>query len=234
MQSLIKFGIIVLIFSSSILAQTKIIKSVEDLNELKVNTTTPETAISILGKPSEDSTGKLEYEMFPSHIIGSLITETDLKLPELWVSPKKNEKIFRKLVFNQNIFCKKIELSFWENKLYLIDLTLNRKKNTSLPAANLGEIYQTDFVSIENLPANSLIADYENQKEPTIPKSYAKFYGMLSVAPTKILLAFVSNDSFKKEFWSGKGQPKKELFPGIVTKLQIINRDVEIRSNSTQ
>lgn len=230
MRNLLKTGILVLVFASTIFAQAKVIKSAEDLSALNLNFTTPEEALALLGKPADDSIGKLEYEMSPSHAVVSLVTGTNLRLPESWVSSKKEQKIFRKLVFKQNVFCKKIELSFLEDRLYLIDLTLTQKKNARLLAAALEKIYETDFVSIESLPEKSLIADYENQKEPTIPKAYAKFYGMLSIAPTKILLAFVNNDSFKKEFWSGTGKPEKNMFPGVVAKVQIISRDIEIKS----
>lgn len=227
MRNLLILGALIFIFLSSTLAQTKTSSDRENLNQLKINTTTPEETVVVLGKPSEDTTGKLDYELFPSHTLSSLITGTDLKFPESWISPRKNETVFRKLVYNRNTIYKKIELSFLDSKLYLIDLTLTRKKNENLKAADLGELFQTDFVSIESIPKSAVVADYEKQKEPTIPKAYSKFYGMLSIAPTSILLAFADNDSFKAEFWSGKGKVKKELFPGIVTRLQIINRDVE-------
>lgn len=234
MKRFLKIGFLICIFSFSIFAQTKIETDTDSWNKLKINVTTPEEAIALMGKPSEDSTEKLDFALLPHKSIVNFLLGTDITVPDSWLTPKKNEKIFRKLDFKRSGTYKNIELSFLDNKLYLIDLTFSHDKDERLPAADLEELYKTNFVSLIGIPADASVSDYEGQKEPTMPKVYPIYYAMLSVTPTSILRAFVNNVSTKKAFGTDAGKTKKELFPGFVMKLQIISRIPEKDKNSAQ
>lgn len=234
MKQFLKTGFLFCIFSLSVFAQTKTETGADQWNSLKINATTAQEALAVMGKPAEDSTDKLDYELLPNRAILAFVLGIDLRLPESWLTPKKSDKVFRKLVFTRNGTYKKAELSFLDDKLYLIDLTLSRKKSERLSATDLEELYKTSFVSITGVPKDASISEYEGQKEPTIPKVYPPFYEMLSIAPTSILRAYVDNARSEKEPSSEAGKAKRKLFPGFVVRFQIFSRIPDKDKNSAQ
>lgn len=234
MKRFLKIGFLICIFSFSVFAQTKPETGADSWNNLKINATTAHEAVAVMGKPAEDSTDKLDYQLIPNQAVLAFLVGTDLRLPESWLTPKKSEKVFRKLIFKRTGTYQKVELSFLDDKLYLIDLTLSRKKSERLLATDLEELYKTNFLSTTGIPKDASVSEFEGQKEPTFPKKYPPYYEMLSIAPTSILRAFVANVKSEKEPSGGTDKAKRKLFPGFVMRFQIIKRDPEKDKNSAQ
>lgn len=174
---------------------------------LTLDQSTPEDAVRILGKPSGDETDRVRI-----HGV------------DVWITPRHKQKIFRRLTYRNVEEAKKVELSFLDGKLAMVALAYDTNKRT---AGSLGDTCGSDFVLVERIPKGTRPADYEGQKESTIPKVYPTLYGMLTVSPSSIVVAGVQNASLTASLKDLTRKPTRQLFPGSVIIMEIISRRLE-------
>lgn len=174
---------------------------------LVIDQSTPQDAINLLGKPASDK-----------------LDSVDIHGVDKWITPRHKEKIFRELTFKKVGDAKKVELSFLEDRLAVIRLDYDKNKRRAREAP---AFFGTDFVLVEAIPKGTRPADYEGQKESTVPKVYPIAYGMLSVSRGSILLVIVNNTGFKAMLKDMARQPTREVWPGWVMIVEIISRKLE-------
>ena len=189
------------------------------LQNLKIDESTPEDVIKILGKPVSDN--------FDDFAVGGKngIFETSITPLFLTIS---NEKIFRKLVYGKIGETDDITFRFYEGKLFQIifDYDLGRKAK-KFPAIDLGQKYGIDFVILQGVTKDSKITDFEGQKENSLPKVYGVLYTVLSVQKDVIYFVRIDNNN-SKGFWKNiAGRATKEMFPGFLGEMHLISRRLE-------
>lgn len=188
------------------------------LRNLKLDESTVDDAIKILGKPKSDT-----VDVFG---VGGKNGIFETSIEPLFLT--KNEKVFRKLVYKKKGGTDDITLRFYKGKLFqiIIDYDIGRKINT-FPANELGAKYGIDFVILQGVTKDSKITDFEGQKENSLPKVYGVLYTILSVQKDKIYFVRVDNNN-SKGFWKNiAGRATKEMFPGLVGELHLISRSLE-------
>lgn len=187
--------------------------------ELKLDVTTPEDTIQILGKPNRD-----EFDIFS---MGGKNGIFQVSIESLFKA-KEKEKSFRKLTYKKLQETDDLTLRFFEGKLVhiIFDYDLG-KKEKRIPANSLSEKYKTDFIILQGLTKDSKLSDFEGQKENSIPKVYGILYTLLSVQKDAVYFIRVENNN-SKAFWrSVTEKPTKEMFPGFVSELHVISRSLE-------
>jgi hypothetical protein len=188
------------------------------LQELKLDISSPEDALKLLGKPNKD-----EFDNFG---MGGKKGLFQVNIKSI-IETKGNEKAYRKLTFKKLGETNDLTLRFYENKLVQIifDYDLG-KKDKRILANGLTEKFNVDFVILQGVTKNSKLSDFEGQKENTIPKVYEVLYTLLSVQKDKIYFVRIENNN-SKAFWrSIVEKPTKEIFPGLVSELHLISRSL--------
>lgn len=171
---------------------------------LKLGISSVEESKNVLGKPKKD---KIEKGKFDKSVTADL----------------RNQMNFRSLQYQKLDGHKLVNLLFLNDKLFSIDLVPEKKKMT---AATLSELFVSDFLFLEGLSKEMNFGDYEGQKESTVPKVYPSDYFMLNVKKDRIILATIENQSWKA-FWRDiNRKPTIEMFPGYVTSIKILTRDM--------
>ena len=143
-------------------AQGSISSRADGFRGLILNQTTAEDALRILGKPAGDQTDRLDVSKISK-----------------WLDPKHKEKIFRQLSFKDVGDFSRIQLSFLENKLMMIELEF---KKTILPE-RLESIFGVEFAVIG---AQSSPSDLPNEpgKYPVrfIPTYHPFSYNLIGIS----------------------------------------------------
>ena len=91
----------------------------------------------------------------------------------------------------------------------------------------MSKIYNADFLFMEGLAKGMKLADYEGQKETTVPKVYPGFYFMMTVKPDSAIVATIDNNTWKALWRDAVKKPTVDLFPGYVSNIQIFTRSLE-------
>jgi hypothetical protein len=171
---------------------------------LTLDQSSVEDAMQSLGRPAEDKVGSLNVRNAPE-----------------WVTTKRKEQVFRKLVYKNLDEVKRSELSFLDNKLVMISLILKRP----LPAKDLAGKYGTDFVVIKSkIPKGSRPGDYEGRKEGFAPGVYPPVYMMVTVSTRSVVAASVVDVSAKNVLKRAVNSPMKDALPGNVFVIETISR----------
>lgn len=152
-------------------------------------------------------------------------------LPNGWTKYDKGKNV-QTLSYKELGGYDSVEFAFVEDKLVGISFLLKQNKmkgllnyiSKLLPASKLSEVYKSDFLLFFGIPENSAIADYEGQKETTIPKVYQQKYSLISINKESIILVEVDNTNIKSGIKVIFGKPTAELFPGFVQRIHIYSR----------
>lgn len=136
---------------------------------LVLNQTSSEDAIKILGPPAADKTDRLDVS----------------KLAK-WLDPKFKEKIFHQIAFKNVGDFSRIQLSFLENKLVMIELEFKR----NVAPQHLDSIFGVEFAVIG---AASGPSDLPNEvgRYPArlIPEYYPFAYNLIGISDNVFILA---------------------------------------------
>jgi len=125
MKTILVVLTILLFLTTSVCPQSN--NKADSFHGLVLNETTSEAATRILGQPSSDKVDRI-----------------DLSKLNKWLDPKIKEKIFRQLAFKDVGDFSRIQLSFLENKLVMIELEF--KKN--LGYWQLDHIFGLEFAVV--------------------------------------------------------------------------------------
>jgi len=182
--------------------------------ELKLDVTTPEDAIQILGKPNRD-----EFDIFS---LGGKNGIFQVSIESIFKA-KEKEKSFRKLTYKKLQETDDLTLRFFEGKLVhiIFDYDLG-KKEKRIPANSLSEKYKTDFIILQGLTKDSKLSDFEGQKENSIPKVYGILYTLLGVQKDAVYFIRVENNNSKA--FGGlllKNRPRR-CFPDLLVKCTLL------------
>lgn len=198
MNKVILFPVLVFALSVNLYAQQNF-----QWKGLELDVSMPQAAISVLGKPKND-----KHENFACPISKN---ETN----------QSSDNSLHKLYFERIDDFKSVTLIFCNEKLRQIDFVPSKK---AMLAASLNKIYGSDFLFLGKPTKAMKFADYEGQKETTVPKVYAALYYMLSVRKNSTIFALINNAGWKTVWRTATGKPTEELFPGYVQKIQVISR----------
>lgn len=182
--------------------------------DFRLNITKPDEVIKTLGKPKKDKTEFAENS-----------------LPNGWTTADKGKSV-------RSVFYKKIgtfdsiEFTFADDKLIAMNFLLKQNKfqgiakseSSIFPAAKMPEVFKTDFLLFQGAPKNAKIADYEGQKETTIPKIYPQYYSLLGINNESVILISIENSSLKSSLKGIFNKPTVQLFPGFAQRIQIFSR----------
>jgi hypothetical protein len=129
---------------------------------LILNQTAPADAIRILGQPAADKTDKL-----------------DISKVGKWLDPKQKEKIFRQISFRNVGDFSQIQLSFFEDKLIMIDLSF--KKNLAPEIAS--KLFGVEFAAVGTQGGPSDLPS-EPGKYPVrfVPTFYPFSYNLIGIS----------------------------------------------------
>lgn len=189
------------------------------LQELKLDVSSPEDAIKLLGKPAKD-----EFDDFS---LGGKHGIFQVSIKRI-IQTKNNSKAYRKLMYKKLGETDDVTLRFYEGKLVhiIFDYDLGQKEKR-IPANSLSGKYKADFIILQGLTKDSKLSDFEGQKENTVPKVYEVLYTLLSVQKDEIYFVRVENND-SKGFWrSIAKKPTKEMFPGFALEMHLISRSLE-------
>ena len=129
---------------------------------LILNQTTAEDAIKVLGQPVSDKVDRL-----------------DVSKIDKWLDPKHKEKIFRRLTFKNVGDFNRIELSFREDKLEMIELVF--KKNFS--PLELGKLFGVEFRPVGIFSGPSSLPDKPGKYPAAIiPTLYPFSYNVVGIS----------------------------------------------------
>jgi hypothetical protein len=136
---------------------------------LVLNTTSSEGATRILGQPVADKTDRLDVSKISK-----------------WLDPKHKEKVFRQLSFKNVGDFSRIQLSFLENKLVMIELEF--KKNVE--PARLDKVFGLEFAIIGGQSGPSDLPN-EPGKYPVrfIPTYYPFTYNLIGISEDAFIWA---------------------------------------------
>lgn len=198
--------VVVFTFISSLLLSVSG-QNLSQWKNLKLDSTTPDEAISMFGKPKKD---KIVKPRFNKEV--SVETQSQMN--------------FRKLEFKKSNEFKSVHLLFLNEMLSTIDLTPNKKK---MLASDLENNFETNFLFMEGMPKTLKFADYEGQKETTIPKVYPINYFMLGIKSDMAIIATIDNSSWKSIWRDALSKPSSEMYPGYITNIKIFSRSRETK-----
>lgn len=188
MNRLLTILFCLLLMSAKTMAQSS--ASPDGFQALVLNETTLDNAMKELGAPDTDKTDDLDVSQ-----IGK------------WLDPKYKEKIFRKLTYKSKAFSK-IELSFLDDKLVMIDLTFKQ----GYDAEKISNLFAVRFALLGgpvSLPDNP-----GQYPRPFIATSFPPNYSMVAISEKTFLLA---------NCMSGGGGSS----PGTVLRIRQISRTLQ-------
>ena len=158
---------------------------------LTLGVTTVEEAVGVLGEPAGDKTGKLDVSKIAK-----------------WLDKRHGEKIFRQLTYTKSDFLSKLELSFLDGKLVMIDLEF--KKDFS--PDKLRNLFAVNFAFIGGpAPLPDKPGEYPR---PFFATHFPAAYSMVGISEKTFI--FVNCES------GGGGSS-----PGRVTQTRQISRALE-------
>ncbi|HEX8371021.1 MAG TPA: hypothetical protein VF604_20925 [Pyrinomonadaceae bacterium] len=186
------------------------------LNGLKLDESTPEDAVKLLGKPAKD-----EFDDFS---LGGKHGMFQVSIKRI-IQTGDNEKAYRKLLYKKLGETDDVTLRFYEGKLVQVIFDYDSgQKEKRIPAYSLSAQFGVDFIILKQVAKGSTLADFEGQKENTVPKVYEVLYTLLSVQKDRIYFVRVENND-SKGFWrSLASKPTREMFPGFVLEMHLISR----------
>ena len=173
---------------------------------------TPEHAISILGKPKSDKPSELPVQRINN-----------------WITKKRKQKIFRKLKFDKPEGVDSAELYFLDGKLVMIQID-PKEVNPN----RLSGIYGIPFKPMVNAIDEAFSPrDYERNQGKVYPKSYPTVYYVVAVSDRSFISGMVDNSSFGSVFKKSMGVGDAEGdMPGKVSFFQLISRSLENRDGA--
>jgi hypothetical protein len=174
---------------------------------LRLQTSSLAATVNILGKPDKDKIKKAEFDKSPAENVRELIN-------------------FRNLRYKNIDNYREVSLLFLNEMLFGIEFTPVKRK---ILAADLGKNFNSEFLFAGGLSKRMNFADYEGQKETTVPKVYPANYYMLSVTRNCAIIAAIDNNSWKAVWRDGIKKPTAGMFPGNVRSIQIFSRDFKVK-----
>ncbi|HLL77034.1 MAG TPA: hypothetical protein VK421_17395 [Pyrinomonadaceae bacterium] len=158
---------------------------------LTLGETTVEEAVAALGQPDTDKTDKL-----------------DVSKIEKWLDKRHSEKIFRRLSYTKSEILRKLELSFLDGKLVMIDLEFKK----SYDPEKLPNLFAVNFALVGGpSPLPNKPGEYPRGFLAThFPAAYA----LIGISPKTFILANCES--------AGGGSS-----PGRVTRTRQISRALE-------
>ena len=124
MKRLLTILISFLFVTSAVIAQA--VATPDGFHGLTLNETTVQNVIDALGQPQTDKIGSLDSSKL-----------------DKWLDAKHKEKIFRQLTYKNRDFVK-IELSFLDDKLVMIDLTFSK----TFEVQKLANLFGVEFAGL--------------------------------------------------------------------------------------
>jgi hypothetical protein len=202
-------SILLLLASSEVgLAQEPSHYRADGWRGLTLDQSSVDDATRTLGSPAEDKVGDLH-----------------VRNASEWMTAKRREKVFRKLVYKNFEEVKKAELSFLDNKLVMISLMLKQP----MAAKDLAGKYGTDFVIIKGvIPKGSRPGDYEGGKQGFAPGAYPPVYIVVTVSARSFVAASVVDVSAKNVLKRAVNSPTKDALPGNVFVIETISRRLSL------
>jgi hypothetical protein len=177
-----------LLLASGTLAQT--VATPDGFKGLTLNETTLNDAMTALGQPDADK-----------------IDSLDVSKISKWLEPKHKEKVFRKLTYKNHDFSK-IELSFLDNKLVMIDLDFAKRYD----AKNISNLFAVQFALLGG-PIS--LPDKPGQMPGGfLATTFPAYYTMVAISEKTFLLANCASE--------GRGTS-----PGTVERTRQISRVLE-------
>lgn len=167
--------------------------------------TTPEKAVSTIGKPKKKKAENLS------------------SLSSISKKAEGNAEV-QTIVYEKIDGWEKVALSFWDNKLFRIKFW---PRNKTLRASTLSDEFKADFVSVEGFSKNVSLSVFDGQKEPTVPKVYPTVYFMVTSKPDRFIVATINNGSFGALWKDATKKPTVTMFPGFVEDIEILSRKTE-------
>lgn len=178
---------------------------------LVIDQSTPEEAITRLGKPAEDKA----------------------RSPRTYPLNKRvridhNTKGSRKLVYKNLEGVKEASLYFIDGKLSVIDLRLKEK----LPATTFPNLYEIEFwPKVSDMEQALEPGAYERNEGRVYPKNYPVVYYLVANTEKTYVSAMVSNGGFGSLMLGSRrskmGDDDLGGFPGKVESVQIVTRRFE-------
>ncbi len=147
---------------------------------LVVDVSTGEDAIRILGQPSSDKSAQSLH----------------LNLVDKWLEGGKyNQKIFRRLTFKKLEGLEQVQLSFFDNKLVLIQLeTRTGEVPDWVDPDDLAAMFNAKFTYSEWHLGKKLppLAEFE-KLDSTVPAKFSELYYMIAITTRSFIVAGVDN-----------------------------------------
>lgn len=180
---------------------------------LVIDEATVDDAERILGKPNSDKVDR------------ALVYNVDRK----WISKKQEEKIFRRLEYKKLDGFKKVELTFLDSTLALINLEPTKE----IEAAAISRIYSIPFYpKVSGFQEAMFPRDYERNEGRVYPKTYPSVYHLIAVTERVFVGVLVGNIGFGAALRSTVGVRDSGDFPGKTNFIQIISRRLENKDGS--
>ena len=206
-----KIYFLLLVLSISVMAQNNV--KPDQWRGFILNQSTPEDALRLLGLPAKDSIERLR------------IFDVDSK----WITSKHKEKVFRQLTYKNTQSMDKVEFSFLDGYLVMIDLDLEQET----AASALSRIYGIEFIpKVSGLAESWMPGDYERNQGRIYPKTYPTVYSLGGVSTNSFIGALVNNSSVGKILRDSIGVRDTGDFPGKIARIQIISRVLENKDGS--
>jgi hypothetical protein len=205
---------------------------------LVLDTSTPEDAVRILGKPSKDE-DKVSVRIWGI---------------DNWLSGKEKQKIFRTLSYKWGKVkgVQFVELAFLDGRLAIITLqelpTPDRRQAGWIDPDNLEKLFSVPFKPRKREASKNLPPLLEFQSAATTELSkYESYYDALGVADKSFIVALVDNDKdisgyvgiFGPDPTTGSREKEKKKirkgidaggkYPGYVSALKIISRKLAVQ-----
>jgi hypothetical protein len=181
---------------------------------LKLGVAEPAAAIQALGSPATDKLDRLLIQR---------VTK--------WFESGLRGKKLRKLSFRDVQGFSSVDLYYRDDKLVVIQL---QPKERIEPSA-LPNIYGVTFSPVVSGFEESMAPqDFERHAGSVYPKTYPAQYGLVAVAARSVIVADVFNSGLGSVLRQSAGvrDTAGGGFPGKVSRIQLISRDLENRSGS--
>jgi hypothetical protein len=202
---------------------------------LTLNVSTAEDAVNILGKPVKDEAGKT--------------VEILSRRGGEWLNVSDNQKVFRKLTFDEPEGFAKARLYFKDGKLAVIEL---QPKYTAeegwIDPDDLAEVVEADFKPHNSVfggkklpaPQEFAVSGDPSTKEDKLHAFYEmiavgeKFFVFASVDNNKPMAVglFGRNPSYRQKSKEKKARDKNGEFPGYVNQIQIVSRSLAVEAGN--
>ena len=174
---------------------------------LKLESSTLEETINILGKPKRNKIEKPKFADSPLEDVGGLVN-------------------FRRLRYKNIDDYRRIELLFLNGKLFGIEFTPEKKK---LSPADLSRNFNLEFLYAGDSSKRLKFSDYYGQILSKAPEIYPASYFLLRTRQFCSAVATIDNKSRKGTARDGIETTAAEVFPGSVKTIQIFTNNFKIK-----